>query len=459
MVRLATSGTPSIPWIAIGILLGVTVECALILVSPLVAIGVNGLLAGGLFIYLRPATAALVLAFLTALFPKAGIKAGGFPFPIFLFGLLIAVGITALGRKRTRHAFSTTWVFIAFLGLMAIRALMIVLTDSLSDTVAFLAWSTVPITMLYVGTQQDGDDPNFRRAIELGFIVAVGYALIQLFFGVERVAIQGLTYAYGDDLSQKHNLIYSRSGEDFSKIPSTYQNGNIFGLVAAVFFALALARIARHRESRLDYLLLVGAVLAIGLSGSRTAVLAALAAFFLTYLSQGAIGRKIAISMVIIAGIWVVLTFQPGLLERYSVESATAGGGSGRLAAWGNDLRTMTPFDFLFGTGSFRRTEGWLGVVQQIGFIGIGALVFLAWRMALRRPYLDLPLLVLFVGAIIDSSYQFFPTWFLLAALAFTDPASALAPSLRVRMRPRGPSTDAAHSLRGGVALALPADP
>ena len=399
----------------------VTVFTTLITVNdPAISMSIIVLLGFMVWAILHPYTAACTLAFLTAAFPKAGIKVADFPFPIFLFGLLFALVLITVKKRAVNHSAMATLATAMFIFWVIIRA--IIFSDNGPGPVAaFLAWTAIPLVMLYMATRVQDDVLKFRRSIEAGFLIAVGYGLLQFAFGIEAVAIPGLTHALGDDILHKNNVIYSEL-VDYSKIPATYQHGNIFGLVAAVFLALAMQRIVRRSASRMDTALLIAGATAVALSGSRTAIVASVVALAVLLLTTGRLAQKVGVLAVLgVAGV-AVMAAQPQLLDRYSVGDLAATGGAGRSEIWGSFLSYMTPTEFWFGTERYWLTEGWLGVVMQIGIVGTFVLCLSILLLLKRRRGFGIAVLVLLVGAIIDASYQLFPTWFLIAALAAADP-------------------------------------
>ncbi len=422
-LRRPATRRSELPLFILGGLVCGAVECALLRFSPMLALAVTGAVAMGLFAYLWPMGTATTLGFLTALFPKAGVKVEGFPFPVFLFGLVLAVLLLA-ARRPHREGDPGEKLFLLYLGFISLRVIVFLTTGApVANVFAFVAWSTVPAGILFLLTRSDTEYPRFVKGIEFGFVGAVLYGLLQFAFGVQRVAVAGLTYAYGDDIASKNNHIYVSGLEDFSKIPSTYQNGNIFGVVAAAIFALSFARISRTGR-RMDYVLLVASAVAIALSGSRTAVLAAGVAFVLVYTGRGTIGRKVGVAMLIAVVVAVVLVVQPGLVERYSIANVTASRGAGRFDSWGTIANELSVVDYLIGTWGYRTGEGWPGVVMQLGLIGGVLLGWLVWSLTTQRTFLRIGLVALLTAMIVDSSYQLFPTWFLVAALAAYNPSS-----------------------------------
>ncbi len=377
----------------------------------------------------RPQAAAYVLAFLTAAFPKAGFKLGDFPLPVFLFGLIFAVILLGLRRKLVPVSAVTTVLTLAWVVFVISRTITLYETTGFGGAAAFAAWTGGPVVLLYLAVRQPQPDVRFRKSIEWGFLLSVVFGLVQLLGGVEKTAIAGLTYAYGDDLTQKHNIIYNDSGvADYSKIPSTYQNGNIYGLVAAGIFAMALSRIVRRTGSRLDYLLVLGTSLAIALSGSRTAIIAAAAVVLIIVLRGGRLGVKLGIAALLGVVASVVIALQPGLVDRYSIADVIDSGGAGRSAMWTMGLATHPAYDFLVGAPVDPGIEGWLGMLLRIGWVGVALLGIVVAALCRGRKQLALPLVVLVIGAVIDSSYLLFPTWFIFAALAAGVPAERKTP-------------------------------
>lgn len=404
--------------ILFGSLAATSVAVVVLVTMQSAAIGL-GVLAAGAFItwaIFKPYQAACTIAFFAAAFPKAGVKVGGFPFPVFLFGLLLAVVLIAIHSKRDRVPTGTVVIFGIYLTLVLARCLLIAEAGP-SGIFAFIAWAALPLIVLFLMTPVSDAVPGFRRAFEYGFLVAVGYALVQFVAGIDAVAVPGLTYALGDDITEKHNVIFSDTGADFSKIPSTYQNGNIFGLVAAFFFVASMKRIVGSSATRLDWLVAAGSLGSIALSGSRTAIIAGMAGALLIFLRRGSLGRKILIIAAAIGAVWGVLALQPGLVARYSIEDLAETGGAGRSQMWAAEMARLTPVEVLFGSDERRLSEGWVGIILQIGVVGVVLLAAAVILMLRSKPDWRVPFLVLAVGAVVDSSFQTFPTWFIPAAM------------------------------------------
>lgn len=424
---------------------GAVATAALVLIclqflSPILTLLV---IAAGLLVVwaiFKPLEAACVLAFLTAAFPKAGIKVDGFPFPVFLFGLIIAVVLAAAALGWGRRDIIMDLLLMAYLVWVLCRVVAVGLPAGFSAAFQFLAWAAIPVVILVITTHLKRDGTVIRKSLERGFLLACVYALVQFVGGVEETAIPGLSYALGDDITQKNNVIYSSSVADFSKIPSTYQNGNIFGLAATVFFSAALLRIAKRQSSRQDVVVLLGALAAIALSGSRTAILAAVIVTLVVFLRGGSLSRKLGITAVAVGVVMTVITVQPGFIERYSLDNILESGGAGRSEVWSAILSQLTPMEYFFGMAKWRTpAEGVVGMMMQLGIFGMLLLIAVIARSVVRRSGLWVVVLTLGIGAVVDSSYMLFPTWFIPAMLA----ASAVTGGLRNDPEPSEPELPA----------------
>ncbi len=387
--------------------------------QPLLAMVLSAVLVLGVSAVVNPAKVACGLAFLTAAFPKAGVKVADFPFPVFLLGLTVAVLLLRMQHARTPRSPATYGLLLITLAWIAFRASEFI-DDGPGAVAAFLAWSIGPLVILFLVTDLRGMPRHFTRSVEWGFLFSVSYALLQLVTSVEQVAIPGLTFAFGDDLSQKHNVIFLNGTEDITKIPSTYQNGNIYGLVAAVFLVLAARRILELRSSRFDWVISAAAALAIGLSGSRMAIVAAGAALLLLLFLRGSTARKVGIVAGLATTGFVILALQPGLVQRYSISSLAETGGAGRAEKWNAAIASFTNSDWFFGVDRRSPVEGWPGIIMELGLLGIVLLLACYVQLCQQRREYWIVGMVLATGALIDSAYLLFPTLFIPAALMST---------------------------------------
>lgn len=218
--------------------------------------------------------------FFSVWFPKAGLKAGDLPLTVgnLLFGLLLLVcGTAFVGGRRIASTPLTAAVAVS-VGYFAIRTLYAgisgepfvqYLVSLALAPLAFLAMTNIVTT-----------SRQFRilsRILVWGVFFLCAYALLQTALGINGVAVPGLTvnatdYASGSDwYLQKNNRV-----GDSNKIPSTFQNGNLFGVNLVLIFPLAYELMSR----RMKPIGLIAFSVAIVLTLSRSAWLG-LAVFLL----------------------------------------------------------------------------------------------------------------------------------------------------------------------------------
>lgn len=402
-----------------------------------------------------------LLAFALVAFPKAGIKPGAIPFPLLLGASAIAVVLVLLktGRMLARGFTMCVAAFVLYVGVSLFSegqrgATVLAYTIYWSASLALLA--------LLLRTARPGQLPArnlavLQRAVGIGLVVVLALAASQLFFGLESLKVEGLTIAYGDSYDAKPLFF-----EGGMKIPSTYQNGNLLGVVSAcAFWFLRLGKPTRAMN-----LITVGCLALLVVSGSRTALLA----FALTAaIRMGVKARVAAIltsSVGLVVGYVLVRKAAPGLADRYRFESLFHSGGSGRTLQWSYWWDQLDLASLVFGDPNWHPqtagapvtahslAEGLPGLIQQVGLIGL-ALVFVilcgALRLALRLGYIYVaaPMLIAFL---IDSSYAAFPVMW--TPLLFTyvlvcahDPVARKDPSKYVEGSSQTALSDPAREL------------
>lgn len=385
------------------------------------------------------------------LVPKAGIKSGAIPFPVSLaITLLCSLLVLAVMRRTPETQALTARNFFAVMWALWVAFVVLRQVDSGAPTVVTvttLIWTLPPLLVFAAAAKaraflDDTTLQRFRCKIVLSFIAVTVFGLIQLILGLQRTSIPGLTLALHDSYASKP-LIFDTAMGTGTKIPSTYQNGNILGAVAAVFFVLMILWKSQQPTSTRGYWL-AGLLSSGGLvlmAGSRTAVLAA--ALGVVVLTLTGRGSRLILPLSALATVSVVVfLIDPPLGSRLSLSSLTDTSGSGRTAAWHAIMSVMSWRQYLMGdprTGSsVPLTEGWLGIVQQVGLVGVliaaGGLLTLT-RRSPKEWWAPVALCVLFIAAV-DSSYIDFPTIFSIGILISVwqiGPSNNPTPSLSLR--------------------------
>ena len=387
---------------------------------------------------------------LTLVFPKAGFYSGDIPITIASVTTIVYGAwyffvpgsppkLAAESRRFTRWHLVFVWT---------IAVSVLVNLDDLTPIDA-TTWMLLAASPLVFHAGLRTKHPGRLLVVALISTVAVGlYALVQNIFGVTETAIPGLTHVAGENLLEDNPI---RTPNGTLKSPSTYHNGNLAAsfMIIGLGFALFTPRVVPKTRA-LSVLAVVGAVVGVAVSLSRSAVFAvALVALIsmLPWLRPPWMGRRIATfasAIFIGAGSLVVGQIVFGsenfLVERFvgdAVEDQTAAGRTDGYARWVEGLGEQDPGEFavtiIFGDGSIDRAEDKLeGIVWMTARYGIGAmvamLVLLAIPVSQVRRSLGRNGTVIWFGLVassamwlVDNTYLFPPTlmnWFLLAGLA-----------------------------------------
>ena len=395
---------------------------------PLIAAGLTAVVAIAVGALVSPGGFVGMVALLSTAFPKAGYVLGGFPLPVMMGFLLLAALLlrwrtTPGGGRRLGARLAV--VALAWLG----YRLIILRLDggSIGDALALAGWYGLPILLLLVGPSvgslRGAEGARWATRLEGGMLVACGFSLVQQILGIEQTAVPGLTRAVGVDYSAKPLLFAGGS-----KIPSTYQNGNVLGVITGFFFLVAAERVLGGRGRLRDGVMMAATAVATVLSGSRTVVIGLAIGMAVLVLRSGLNHRTIAVFALGAAVLAGVLQLSPALADRLIGTNASDPALALRTAGWQNVLGTTAVGELLTGgpVWAQHRTdpgqaEGLVGAIQQVGVIGMGLMIGVVFA-ATRAPELRrwrLLLIPVAVSLLVDSAYLVFPTLFIPLARMF----------------------------------------
>lgn len=362
--------------------------------------------------------------------PKAGIKLHGVPAPaslVVLVPAILAVAFWTFARCPATAASPAAVIVFLWSGFVIARA--VIANVSGVGLISLASWLIVPpvALVLVIRWRACGGKPSRRfvsSCIAGSWLLAI-YAVMQLLLTAQAISIPGITLAAGDSLDAKPLAFQTLTGVTGTKYPSTYQNGNLVGAVAAVGAALALAlATSPNGRGRPWSRALIPMAALVFLSGSRTAVLAFVAGA--AVLAPRLLRRPRALRVMLLGAVSAVAVTaaDAGLRSRFSLASLTDSAGAGRTRSWSLALRALDPTSLAFGTtswgtGGVPLQEGWLGLLQQVGVVGV---VLLCWfvssqwrRTGAQGSWAAGAALV--VCLVLDSSYLGYPV--LLLALLF----------------------------------------
>lgn len=276
-----------------------------------------------------------------------------------------------------------------------------------------------------------------KRSLLLGWIFYLGYAIITMFWAVNRDAaitnslsliLLGFIIAvfFSTELSQEESyridicwiiagvlciFLYifgdkTAVGEYGSRtsmvIMGTATDPNEFASVFIVPLSLMVFNVLNKKGSRiLQIIIMLLAFYCVLMSGSRGALIATVIAIIITLLQSGKVDIKsvlivtvVAIVVLLLAIRYIIPLIPDDVLTRMSLKALLKDGGSGRGDLWTDAVRKIwngSVLRMMFGYGQYGLTVGTKGVsqtmhnqfIQQIsnyGFVGLSLYMFLIYK-------------------------------------------------------------------------------
>lgn len=221
------------------------------------------------------AAALLLTVFFYLTFPKAGIKVHGIPVTVHdvLFLFLLLFCLTRIAYWRMTFNQNKTVIL-----LMIISAVYISLKLGYSFwhsgllnvgvMVPLLIYPAIFLLLLLFDQLYEMPWDTILFIPIAAFLIISVYALMQFFLGVENVMVPGLTYNWTD--AQDLRVLFTKNNfyGPYTKIFSTYQNGNIFGVNLLMIFPLVFEILYDRRKS-LGYLAMTIFIIVALLTASR----------------------------------------------------------------------------------------------------------------------------------------------------------------------------------------------
>ena len=389
---------------------------------PLVAAALTALVAVAAAAIASPVAFVAMAALFSTAVPKAGYVVGGFPLPVMMPALFLAALLLRWRTTATPFARLGARLAVIALAWLAYRLLILRLDGgNVGDALALAGWYGLPILLLLLGpalgSLRGRDGARWVSRLETGILFACGFSVVQQLLGLEQTAIPGITRAVGVDYSAKPLLFAGGT-----KIPSTYQNGNVLGVVTGFFFLVAAERVLGGRGRTRDGLIMAATAVATVLSGSRTVVFGLAIGMAVLVLRLGLSRRTIAVFAMGGCVLVGVLALSPALADRLIGTTPSDPALTQRTTGWQSVLR-VTPVSELVTGGPVwaqhradpGQAEGLVGAIQQVGLVGVALLVgvFFAATSSPELRRWRLILIPVVVSLVVDSAYLVFPTLFL----------------------------------------------
>ncbi len=348
-----------------------------------------------------------IVAVLTFLFPKAGFNLNGIPLTLNLMMVILLVSLTLF-----RHSHQVTQVQLRVLSILGPWTLLCFfrstpLIESRTLRYGLIYWCLiVPIFWITVECiNRSGKSISPKIAIYCSFAATL-FGIGQFLWGLNFLKVKGITIAWGDSYERKNLNIFNANDAIGTKIPSTFQGGNIWGQCSSLMLVwIIVFQVWRVFNSRLLQIATVlSPSIAVFLSFSRTAVVASVISLTFFFLREQ---KKFLRFILFLIFVFVVVsTSSKFSLGRYSLDSFT--NSAGRTLQWSTGFSNYSVSDWLFGRNgsqlsSFVEMEGFFGLLGQVGIVGFFLLLFL-WLNIFNGYFRWLGLAIL-ICIILDSTY------------------------------------------------------
>ena len=344
----------------------------------------------------------MITVFFNIWFPKAGIKIAGIPLTIgnVFFGVLFVIWIL----KKIRKPIKINKIgVVIIIGILYFFVRLIIPyfygETSLSDLMGYLIPLVVYPLIYFIIIDTVDTEEKMEKIIKIivwGFFFLTLYALLQYIFGINTVAIPGLTVNLTDykELGE-YWFLQKSNGSDTAnaKIVGTYQNGNLFGIGILLIYPLVYNYLNQKKKNKLMILSLILFVVTVFLTLSRSCWLGIFLFIFIEIMlkrtkNKKSILLKIFIIIFFVLGIIVVFEYVPSVANRFYGTDASdwismSGRTEGIIEVFSTISETNNIFAYIIGPYGIAEYSGlayevlWLSVFVKAGIIGMILLYYI----------------------------------------------------------------------------------
>lgn len=272
----------------------------------------------------------LITVFFNIWFPKAGIKVSGIPLTVgnILFAVLFILWIWK--KMKTPMKINKASFIILFGILYFFVRLFISYINgySIENIIGFFI-PLVIYPLIYFIIVDSVDNANkvekILKIIINGFFFLCIYGIFQYIFGIDKVAIPGLTVNLTDyNELGKYWFLEKSNGVDVAsaKIVGTYQNGNLFGISLLLIFPLVYNYFIQKNKNIKSIISLILFIVTVFLTLSRACWLGIFLFIFIEILVKKAkTGKSILLKIFLIFGcifgIIFIFKYMPSIANRF----------------------------------------------------------------------------------------------------------------------------------------------
>lgn len=395
----------------------------------------------------------LITIFFNIWFPKAGIKLSEIPLTVGNVFLAITFFFWTMKKVMNRRMKINKIGYILII-LMLYSFIKYLIIGEFVKNIGYIIPLVVYPLMFIIAYDTIDTKEKLQKVIKVicfGFFFICIYALLQYVLGIEKVCIPGLTVNLSDYTTyganwylQKNN---NNSSEIGTKIISTFQNGNLYGVNALLIYPIVYGYLKKENKSFLMYVSLTLFVICVFLSLSRSCwlgiILFMLFGIFLeSEKNKNSLYRKAIIILMCLVLVGVSFKYFPSIATRFSsMDKSSIMSMSGRTEGLTEVLNNFSQYKYIFiwfiGSNGFIENVGLayemtpLALLVQVGIIGIVlfyGILYQVWKRMNKKKWLQnavkLSIFIWTIVGCIEGAFWLPPTAlniFLILALGLID--------------------------------------
>lgn len=270
-----------------------------------------------------------ITVFFNIWFPKAGIKLSGVPLTVgnIFFGLTFLFWIVTKIRQGKIRTVKINSIIIMGIWYYILKYIIIFKNiGTIIPSITFIIPLIIYPIMFFIIIDSINKKEEIEKIIKIiiyGFFFLCLYSIIQYFIGIDKCDIPGITVNLTDYKEMGSTWYLGKcNGLDVenSKIISTYQNGNLFGI--NILFMYPIIYYYFRKNEKLQTVSLILFIICTFLTLSRTCWFGIVLFIFFGIIMENkktkkAIGRKIVIISISIISLFIVFSYMPSVANRF----------------------------------------------------------------------------------------------------------------------------------------------
>ena len=371
-------------------------------------------------------------------FPKAGIKVAGIPLTVGNVFLAITF-ICWLYKKIVEGHVTVHKIGYSIMILMVFSLVKYVVMGDILSNIGYVIPLVIYPLIFFIAYDLIDNKQKEQRIINVicfGFFFISIYALLQYIFGIEKVCIPGITVNLSDYIKYGSKWYLQKNNNNAgvgTKIISTFQNGNLYGVNTLLIFPIAYQFFKEKNKNSIMYISLILFVICVFLSLSRACwvgiILFMLFGIFLeNEKTQKSFYRKIV--MIFLCFMLVIFSFKyfPTIATRLSsMDKSDIISMSGRTEGLQDVVKNFNEYKYAFiwliGSKGFIERVGLayemtpLAMLVQIGLIGLllfYGILYNVWKSMNKKMWLQnaikLSIFIWVVVGCIEGAFWLPPT-------------------------------------------------